>query len=458
MPRLVPVVLGVALAAAACGDNQQASQFPTNDCSKFAQGRCIEIASGDSAALQNATNSIEANTTIVLGAGRFAMTNQVTIRTAGAHLIGQGIDVTTLDFAPVAAQVNGVDAIGDDFLIQDLTVIDAKKDGIRVEASKGVVYRRIRVTSSTPSAPSNGAYGIYPVKSQNVLVEDSIAENASDAGLYVGQCQHVIVRNNHVTGNVAGLEIENTQYADVYGNVAENNTGGIVVFDLPGNPIVGRDVRMHDNIIRDNNHSNFGTPGTTVASIPVGTGTFAMASRRVEITNNTYANNNTGDIALISGLAIEQDVTKWQLSTRDLSGTYADLGLIPGAAPGTILNFRGENIVVAGNKHSGSGTRPDPRDPLQLGLLLLLAYGRNPVDNVLYDAIGELEFDSADAMKNSNANHMCVGGNTGGSFASMALDMQSTTSQVPFFRPASPFKPFDCTSLNGGPVAAVVLP
>ena len=457
MPRLVPVVLGVALAAAACGDNQQASQFPTNDCSKFAQGRCIEIASGDSAALQNATNSIEANTTIVLGAGRFAMTNQVTIRTAGAHLIGQGIDVTTLDFAPVAAQVNGVDAIGDDFLIQDLTVIDAKKDGIRVEASKGVVYRRIRVTSSTPSAPSNGAYGIYPVKSQNVLVEDSIAERASDAGLYVGQCQHVIVRNNHVTGNVAGLEIENTQYADVYGNTAEDNTGGIVVFDLPGNPIVGRDVRLRNNIIRNNNHGNFGTPGTTVASIPVGTGTFAMASRRVEITGNTYADNNTGDIALISGLAIEQDVTKWVLPTSQLTGTYKDLELLS-AAPGTVMNFRSENIVVAGNKHSGSGMHPDPRDPLKLGLLLLLSYAGQPVDSVLYDSIGEPDFDSAEALKNSNANRMCVGGNTGGTFASMALDRQSETSTTAFFRPAAPFKPFDCTTLVGGPVADVVLP
>jgi parallel beta-helix repeat protein len=454
MPRLVPALALAALAG--CGDNQEASDFPATDCTEVT-GACVEIAGGDSAALQTATNTINANTTIVLGAGRFMLDNQVTIRTAGAHLIGQGIDITTLDFAPTTTQVNGVDAMGDDFLIQDLTVIDAKKDGIRVEASKGVVYRRIRVTSSTPSQTTNGAYGIYPVKSQNVLVEDSVAEHASDAGLYVGQCQHVIVRNNRVTGNVAGLEIENTQYADVYGNTAEDNTGGIVVFDLPGNPIVGRDVRLRGNIIRNNNHTNFGTPGTTVASIPVGTGTFAMASRRVEITGNTYADNNTGDIALISGLAIEQDITKWTLSTSQLAGTYADLELLS-AAPGTIMNFRSENIVVANNTHSGSGTRPDPRDPLQLGLLLVLSYGGKPIDNVLYDSIGEPEFDSTDALKNTNANHMCIGGNAGGTFASMALDMQSPTSLIAFFRPASPFKPFDCTTLTGGPVADVVFP
>lgn len=460
-----PVPLAATLAAAValvalvgCGDNREAPQFPTNDCSQVTSARCIEIQGGDSATLQTTTNSIDANTTIILGVGTFKLTNQVTIRTAGAHLAGQGIDITTLDFGSTTAQVNGVDAVGDDFLIQDLTVLDPSKDGIRVEASKGVVYRRIRVTSTNPSDTSNGAYGIYPVKSQNVLVEDSIAENASDAGLYVGQCQHVIVRNNRVTGNVAGLEIENTQYADVYNNVAEDNTAGIVVFDLPGNPIVGRDVRLRDNTIRNNNHLNFGTAGTTVASIPVGTGTFAMASRRVEITGNTYENNNTGDIALISGLAIEQDVSKWQLQTSQLSGTYTDLGLIPGAAPGTILNFRGENIVVANNHHSGSGTRADPSDPLKLGLLLLLSYAGKPVDSVLYDAIGEPAFHSTDVALNTNVNHMCVGGNTGGTFASMALDKQSATSPVPFFRPAAPFKPFDCTTLVGGAVAAVVLP
>jgi parallel beta-helix repeat protein len=451
--RLTFVVFALA-AAAGCGDN--GNSFPTNDCAKATAMHCLEIAGGDSAALQTAVNSIDADTTIVLGKGTFKMTNQLTVRTRGMHLIGQGIDITTLDFAATTTQGNGVDVVGDDFLIQDLTVRDAPKDGIRVEASKGVVYRRIRATWSTASSSNNGAYGIYPVKSQNVLVEQSQAENASDAGLYVGQCQHVIVRDNVVTGNVAGLEIENTEYADVYNNTAENNTGGIVVFDLPGNPIIGRDVRMHDNTIRNNNHLNFAAGGT-VANIPVGTGTFAMASRRVEITNNTYAGNQTVDIALISGLAIEQDVAKWTLQTTALTGKYDDLDLMSSAA-GTVMNFRSENIVVAGNKHTGSGTSPDVRDPLHLGLLVAIASQGRPVDSVLYDAIGESMFDSTDVAKNSNDNHMCIGGNTGGTFATMALDKQSETSMVPFFRPAAPFAPFQCTALTGGPVADVVLP
>jgi hypothetical protein len=124
---------------AACGDNDdgdplpEPTNFPTTSCADVGTTPCVEIQGGDEAALQTAANSLAAGTTLVLGEGTFAMTNGLTIRTAGAHIIGQGIAKTTLDFAAVAAQVNGVDAISDDFLVQDLTVKDAPKDGIRGE-------------------------------------------------------------------------------------------------------------------------------------------------------------------------------------------------------------------------------------------------------------------------------------------------------------------------------------
>jgi hypothetical protein len=77
---------------------------------------------------------------------------------AGVNLVGQGIDTTTLSFTGVSAQTNGIDVIGDDFLVQDLTVLDAGKDGIRVEASDGVTFRRIRATwtnrAARPTAPT----------------------------------------------------------------------------------------------------------------------------------------------------------------------------------------------------------------------------------------------------------------------------------------------------------------
>ena len=64
-----------------------------------------------------------------------------------ANLIGNGPEV-----------LQKIDAIGNDFLIQDLTVLDVAKDGIRVEASKGVVFRRIRATWTTPSSSCAGRW------------------------------------------------------------------------------------------------------------------------------------------------------------------------------------------------------------------------------------------------------------------------------------------------------------
>lgn len=459
--NLLTIALGGALVAS-CGGTTANPDFLVNRCSDSVSAHCVEIAPGDVAALLEASNTLSPDTTLILGRGEFVMTSSLTIRAAGVHIIGQGIDDTILNYGTSTTQFNGIDAIGDNFLVQDLTVVDVPKDGIRVEASNGVVFRRIRATWTTENDPTNGSYGIYPVKSSNVLVEDSFAENASDAGLYVGQCRNVIVRRNTVRGNVAGLEIENVQYADVYENHAEDNTGGLVIFDLPGNPIAGRDIRVHNNVVQNNNRVNF-APGGTVQSIPVGTGTFAMASRRVEITNNTYVGNNTVDIAIVSGLIIEENAAAWELDTATLVGNWNDLNLTPGAAPNTIRNYRSENIVISGNTHDGSGASVDPNALGGLGVLLAYSYPDGPTDSILYDGIGEASFHSTDASMNSNTNHLCVGGNTNGTFANMnvtaQLEAQAMSAlPVPFFRPASPFAPFDCTTLVGGAVAAVMLP
>jgi len=438
----------------ACGPPEG---FETTSCRDHRDGACLEItAEAGADALIEAVNTLDADTTIVLGAGTFLFDNQVTIRNAtGVKLLGQGMDQTVLDFAGVTVQANGVDVVGDDFLIQDLTIVDAVKDGLRIEDSSDIVIRRVRATWSAGPVPENGAYGLYPVKVRRVLIEDSEAFNASDAGIYVGQCIEAVVRNNIARDNVAGLEIENTQFADVYGNLVEGNTGGLVVFDLPGNPIVGRDVFVHDNIVRNNNRQNF-APGGVVGQIPAGTGTFAMASRRVEISNNIYANNNTVDIAVISGFAVQSDASRWLITADQLIGDIDGLQLDDGE-DGAVMNFRSSEVWVHSNEHSGSGTRPDNSSisDRPLGFLIAVTYGGQPVDTVIYDTIGESAFDREDPAGNSNDNHVCVGADPGVTFASLNLP-ELARATVPnrnmLYRPDPPFEPFNCTSFRGGPV------
>ena len=105
----------------------------------------------------------------------------------------------------------------------------------------------------------------YPVESKNVLIDGCIVIGASDAGIYVGQSQNIIVRNSRAEFNVAGIEIENSYFADVYNNIATNNTGGILVFDLPGLPQQGgHHVRVFKNRSVGNNTDNFAPEGNIV--------------------------------------------------------------------------------------------------------------------------------------------------------------------------------------------------
>jgi parallel beta-helix repeat protein len=423
----------------------------TITCKKVDRTTCVEIEDGDVQALQDAANSLDDDSAIVLAEGTFELNNAVTFRGASAvTFIGQGAGVTVLDFGSNANQTNGVDVIADDFHIEGLTILDAPKDGLRIEDSDGIVIRGVEATWTNASDSENGAYGLYPVKVQHVLMEDNIASNASDAGIYVGQCQHAIVRNNIARGNVAGLEIENTQFADVYGNEVIDNTGGLVVFDLPGNPIVGRDIHIHDNIIHDNNRANF-APGGVVRAIPAGTGTFAMASRRVVIANNSYAENDSFDIAVISGLAIEGDEALWLIADEDMVGNVDGLDL--DAATGGVTNFRSTDVSVYGNTHEGSGTEPDisSLSERELGFLMGVLYGDEVVDSVLYDAIGESAHDPTEASGNSNDNRICVGADPGVTFASLNLEAlaEMTVPDIALvYRPDAPFAPFDCEGID----------
>lgn len=468
----------IALAWVGCtgdGDPTDNTTPPTGDsgtettegpvtCKSVERTNCVEIAAGDSAALQDAVNSLEDDTAIVLAEGTYLLDNQVTVRGAtGVTLIGQGIDETILDFSPQKTQANGVDMLGNDMHIEGLTINESRKDGLRIEESDGVVIRAVKVTWENEDDTENGAYGIYPVRVSHVLMEDSEAYNASDAGIYVGQCQHAVVRNNTAKQNVAGIEIENTQFAEVYGNLAEDNTGGLVVFDLPGNPVIGRDVRIFDNQIINNNRGNFAAPGTTVSLIPPGTGTFAMASRRVEITGNTYRNNNTTDVALVSGYIVEGNDARWYIANKDIVGDITGLEKDLYADKGGIHGYRTFDIHVHGNTHSGSGDDPTLNtdnlgSTVNIFWALHTGLGGDDLATVLYDSISESAFHPTVAGKNSNDNRICVGKGQGSTM--MTLDLEAIDQDIRdnggalraevwvkqyLYRPDVPYAPYDCT-------------
>jgi parallel beta-helix repeat protein len=237
---------------------------------------------------------------ITIPAGKHQLDRGLSLSVDGVTIRGDGMDASILSFKGQIAGAEGLLVTGDDVLLENFAVEDAKGDAIKISDTDGVTIRGVRVEWTGEAKTENGAYGLYPVQTTNVLIEDVVAIGASDAGIYVGQSRGVIVRNSRAERNVAGIEIENTQDADVYGNVATDNTGGILVFNMPGLTQPGGRVRIFDNDVYENDRGNFGHPGTPVASIPAVSGVVINSHDDVEIFENRIRDNRTANIIIAS--------------------------------------------------------------------------------------------------------------------------------------------------------------
>jgi parallel beta-helix repeat protein len=222
------------------------------------------------------------------------------MNTDGVTIVGQGMDKSILSFSGQIAGAEGLSVNASNFTIEDIAIEDTIGDALKVNEGDNIVIRRVRTEWTRGPNVKNGAYGIYPVQTTNLLVEESIAIAASDAGIYVGQSDNVIVRNNRAEFNVAGIEIENTTNADVYDNVATKNTGGILVFNMPQIPKEGHSSRVFRNTIVSNNTENFAAAGTAVSGVPKGSGVLINSNDRVEIFNNQFKDNQTANILISS--------------------------------------------------------------------------------------------------------------------------------------------------------------
>lgn len=240
---------------------------------------------------------------IEFSAGQFHLTRQIDIVTNNITLRGQGHNKTTLSFQGQLSGGQGIEATGDNFVVEDLAIEDTAGNAIKVIGARNVTFRNVRTEWTGDAKSSNGAYGLYPVQCSNVLIDTCVAIGASDSGIYVGQSRDVVVRGCRAERNVAGIEIENTVNADVFDNVATNNAGGLLVFDLPGLQLkAGKNVRIFRNQVVANNHKNFAAPGNIVAMVPPGTGVMVMATDQVEVFDNDIRDNRTGNVSIISYL------------------------------------------------------------------------------------------------------------------------------------------------------------
>ena len=319
------------------------------------------VAPGENAQqeLQEALILAEPGDEIVLAAGRYVLTDGISLDVDGVTVRGAGMDGTVLDFTTQADAGEGFLITSDNVTVRDFALENPKGDGIKSKGADNIVYHRIRVTWTRGPHPENGAYGIYPVESTGVLVDGVKVTGASDAGIYVGQSNGITVRNSIAEANVAGIEIENSRNALVEHNIATRNTGGILVFDLPDLPVMGGgNVIVANNLVVANDTPNFAPPGNIVAGVRRGTGIMVMANDKVLIEDNILSGNPTAPVMVIAYTQSFEDER---------------------------YNPLPREVVVGENIYNGGGYDPQ----LEGAEMLLEAFG-GELPPVLWDGLGSL--------------------------------------------------------------------
>jgi parallel beta-helix repeat protein len=351
-----------------------------------AAAKTIKVEAGGADAnekLQEALIVAKPGDVVELGAGTWSLSDGLSLDVAGVTLRGAGTDEkgSILDFAGQQGAGEGLLVTSDDVFLTNFAVLNTKGDGIKSKGADRIVYHKLRVEWTAGPKETNGAYGIYPVESTDVLVDSVYVRGASDAGIYVGQSKNIVVRDSIAVENVAGIEIENSYDADVHDNIATKNTGGILVFDLPSLPMQGgHNVRVFDNEVKDNSTPNFAPKGNIVASVPTGTGVLIMANRNVEVFENGFDQNGTANVMIV-GYRYEHKDPKYQPLPRQIvvrDNEHGKAGYAPafdggaqiaaafgGAIPPVLWDGAGENVIVLDKVGVLSLNLPDvatPRD------------------------------------------------------------------------------------------------
>ena len=333
--------------------------------------------------------------------GQFEFKRSLVLNADGVTIRGAGMDKSVLSFKSQVVGAEGLSVNASDFTIQDLAIEDTVGDALKVNEGENIIIRNVRTEWTNGPDVDNGAYGIYPVQTKNTLVEGSVAIGASDAGIYVGQSQQVVVRNCRAELNVAGIEIENTINADVYNNVATKNTGGILVFNMPAIPQTGHSTRVYDNDVYENNTDNFAAPGTAVSGVPKGSGVIINSNDKVEIFDNRIRDNSTANILISSYFSANY------AGQRELAEEFDPYP---------------EDIYIYDNEMSGGGDAPGSDYLVQVRDAVYGADGAFP--DIIWDGIVNAERDtSLPVICVSNGDAELLSIDAANEFAAPSVDM-----------------------------------
>ena len=153
----------------------------------FAKEVYIEPGPNAQERLQEALILMEEGDTLIIKSGYYKFEDGLSLDVDDVTVKGEGIDNTILDFKNQQSGAQGLLVTSDRVTLSDFSILDAKGDALKVIGAKGINMINLRTEWTGGPKSTNGAYGFYPVESEDVLIDGCVAIGASDAGIYVGQ-------------------------------------------------------------------------------------------------------------------------------------------------------------------------------------------------------------------------------------------------------------------------------
>jgi len=216
--------------------------------------------------------------------------NNITIKgQSGAILDGTGLPgnsgITVRSSSP-STRINGFKLTG--LQIQNYSrngVILIRVDNYQIEDGKYI---------------NNEEYGIFPIRSSHGLIRANQVSGSNDTGIYIGQSQDAVIKDNYVSDCTVGIEVEVSSTIIVKDNRATGNTIGMTAVVLPGLSLtVTTDIQIIDNTFDSNNRANPVTDPTDILSqLPSGSGLLIFGADHVMVKDNRVVGNNSVGIAV----------------------------------------------------------------------------------------------------------------------------------------------------------------
>ena len=149
------VLMSVVGLLTSCGESGELTPAPELTFEEQLQTQLIQAKPGD---------------VIDIPAGIHEITRSLSLDVPGVTIRGAGSDKSILSFKNQVQGAEGLLVTADDFIIEELAIEDTVGDALKINESSNVTVRRVRTEWTNGPDSDNGAYGIYPVQSRNILI------------------------------------------------------------------------------------------------------------------------------------------------------------------------------------------------------------------------------------------------------------------------------------------------